>query len=80
MKFGGKCKLNCLLTRTHVLITKTQIPSKMKISVFVLPTVYVDIGAEDGDNLQLVFNLVGMNFNRMFDIKVTQLECANPSR
>ena len=62
------------------MITKTQIPSKMKISVFVLPTVYVDIGAEDGDNLQLVFNLVGMNFNRMFDIKVTQLECANPSR
>jgi hypothetical protein len=42
--------------------------------------VYVDIGAESGDSATLAFAFPGtQTFSRSWDIKVTQLECSNPS-
>ncbi len=45
---------------------------------FIIP-VYVDIGAQDGDTAMLAFTFAAANmaFQRMWDIKVTQLECTN---
>ena len=57
-----------------------------------MKTVYVDIGQNSGDTatLSFSFNVNGgnngssssgdMNFERRWDIKITQLECTNPSR
>ncbi len=40
---------------------------------------YIDIGGEAGDTANLAFAFAAMDANRMFDIKVTQVECDNPS-
>ena len=39
--------------------------------------VYVDIGRSAGDMGQLSFSFDGDSGTRMFDIKVTQVECTN---
>ncbi len=42
--------------------------------------VYVDIGANSGDTATLTFNFNGnVAGNRVYDIKVTQVECTNPN-
>ncbi len=46
----------------------------------VLHAVYVDIGANSGDTANLAFVLSGNNDNRIWDIKVTQIECTNRNR
>lgn len=38
---------------------------------------YVDIGAEGGDTASLAFALSGAGVDRMWDVKITQLECSN---
>ncbi len=38
---------------------------------------YIDIGANSGDTATLAFAFSAANFNRMWDIKVTQVECTN---
>ena len=45
-------------------------------------SVYVDIGANSGDTatLAFAFSAAVTNTNRLFDIKVTQVECNNPNR
>ena len=45
-------------------------------------TVYVDIGANAGDTatLAFAFSSAVTTASRMFDIKVTQIECNNPNR
>ncbi len=45
--------------------------------LFNLYTVYVDIGANSGDTATLAFSFMGTAFQRMYDIKVTQIECTN---
>ncbi len=40
---------------------------------------YIDIGANSGDTAQLAFAFTGTNTARTWDIKVTQIECGNPS-
>ncbi len=42
-------------------------------------SVYIDIGGTAGGVATLAFAFDAMNVNRMFDIKVTQVECDNPS-
>ena len=39
----------------------------------------MDIGANTGDTATLAFSFTGTTFTRSWDIKVTQLECSNPS-
>ena len=41
---------------------------------------YVDIGSNNGDTTMLSFAFTGTNANRVWDIKVTQLECSNRNR
>ncbi len=41
---------------------------------------YVDIGANSGDTATLAFAFTGANDMRMWDIKVTQIECSNRNR
>ncbi len=41
--------------------------------------VYIDLGGDAGGTATLAFAFNAMDANRMFDIKITQLECDNPS-
>ncbi len=41
--------------------------------------VYIDVGGDAGGVATLAFNFDDMDATRMFDIKVTQVECDNPS-
>ncbi len=49
------------------------------ISKIIAHAVYIDIGANSGDTATLAFTFQGTATNRMWDIKVTQVECSNPS-
>ena len=41
--------------------------------------VYVDIGANFGDSASISFSFDGTTTQRTWDIKITQIECRNPS-
>ncbi len=43
-------------------------------------SVYVDIGSNSGDTATLAFMFDAMAFQRMWDIKVNQIECTSESR
>ena len=47
-----------------------------------IPLVYVDVGTMASDTATLSFMFLGtdMNFNRQWEIKVTQLEGFNPNK
>ncbi len=46
--------------------------------IYLFTLVYVDIGANAGDTATLTFGFgAAVTTARMFDIKVTQLECGN---
>ena len=38
------------------------------------------MGMDEDDTAQLAFNFLGTGVDRKFEIKITQLECNNPSR
>ena len=46
------------------------------------PPVYIDIGANAGDTASFAFAFDNSitTTNRLFDIKVTQIECDNPGK
>ena len=45
-----------------------------------LPSVYIDVGNQSGDSATLTFSLsTGVTGTRVWDIKVTQVECSNPN-
>ncbi len=50
--------------------------------IFYYCIVYIDIGANSGDTatLAFTFSTTVTNTNRLYDIKVTQLECDNPNK
>ena len=43
-------------------------------------TVYMEIGNQEGDFAEIEFDFDGVNNNRRWDIKVTQIECSNRGR
>ena len=47
-----------------------------------IPSVYIDVGTMAADTATLSFMFLGtdMNFNRQWEIKVTQLEGFNPNK
>ena len=43
-------------------------------------SVYMEIGNQEGDTAEIEFDFDGVNSNRRWDIKVTQIECTNRGR